>query len=161
MHFSVPGLTLCRHIVGEWVDVIPTVGFVWRKLGALPGSHRSWEVFDFGGTQQFRPLIRHMYHGGQTDAIVYVVSATPNLTPADAIELKAVCRTSALRQVPLLIVLNKCDLPGAIGAEEALRLMGVTMAELSASGRKVDFVTASAKTGVGLDRIMQWLASLE
>nr|QXF29096.1 ArlX3 [Paratrimastix pyriformis] len=138
----------------EFLDVIPTVGFTMRQV-KLPGAKRPWEIFDFGGTHQFRPLWRHMF--GMCQCVFFMVDGTAP-TAEDALELKAILAEPLLAKTPLLLLLNKADLPTFVPVEEALTRMQVTLGELSAGGRPVHVLTCSSKSGQGVQEAKAWLA---
>ncbi len=115
----------------------------------------SFQVWDLGGQSSIRPYWRCYY--ASTDALVFVVdSADADRTATAAAELAAMLREDELRRVPLLVLANKQDLPGALcdaDVSAALELGAVR-------DRPWHVESATATSGAGLDAGFDWYADM-
>uniref|UniRef100_A0A667YDX2 ADP-ribosylation factor-like protein 14 n=1 Tax=Myripristis murdjan TaxID=586833 RepID=A0A667YDX2_9TELE len=130
----------------ESVVTVPTVGFNVEMLETQQ-SGPGLTVWDVGGQRKMRPHWRHHY--ADTAGLVFVVDSW-DLRRLDEArkELHQVLRYQSLRGVPLVVLANKQDLPGALSpAELSLRL------DLSrVCGDRSWYVQpCSATTGFGLE----------
>ncbi len=102
----------------------------------------AFTVWDVGGQDKMRPLWRSYTRA--TDAIIFVVdSSKADRLEEASLELQRFCKTS----VPVLVLANKQDLPGALEAAEVEQRLGLS--KLGASDARVQAVCAV--TGDGLD----------
>lgn len=100
-------------------DTIPTVGFNMRKVTKGSVTIKMW---DLGGQPRFRSLWERYCRGVQ--AIVYVVDAADaGAVEAAARELHALLERPSLDGIPLLVLGNKNDLPGALGTQALIDRM--------------------------------------
>lgn len=109
-------------------------------------------VWDVGGQERLRALWRSIYYG--TGAIIFVVdSADVQRLQLVRDELHSLLKEQELRGVPILVLANKQDAPGAVTAEEI-----ATILELSEiTNRPVKIVPTSAANGMGMNSIIEWL----
>eukprot|EP00736_Rhodelphis_marinus_P006505 Rmarinus@m.22599 len=130
-------------------DMIPTVGFNMRKVSKGNVTIKLW---DLGGQARFRSMWERYCRG--VNCIVFVVdSADHNSLEAAKSELFDLCSKPALHNIPLLVLGNKNDLPGALSVNkliDALSLRDIT-------GREVCCYSISAKTNVHIDKTITWL----
>ncbi|KAH3766961.1 ADP-ribosylation factor 1 [Pelomyxa schiedti] len=96
--------------IGEVVTTLPTIGFNVETVEYK--NSIKFTVWDIGGQDKIRPLWRHYYQ--KCDALVFVVDSSDSERFAEASEeLHRVADDEALAGVPVLVLCNKCDLPGA------------------------------------------------
>uniref|UniRef100_UPI003AAD4DB7 ADP-ribosylation factor-like protein 14 n=1 Tax=Centroberyx gerrardi TaxID=166262 RepID=UPI003AAD4DB7 len=130
----------------ESVVTVPTVGFNVEML-ETQHSGPGLTVWDVGGQKKMRPHWRHHY--ADTAGLVFVVDSW-NLRRLDEArkELHQILRYQSLRGVPLVVLANKQDLPGALDpAELCLRLDLRRVCE----DRPWFVQPCSASTGTGLE----------
>jgi small GTP-binding protein len=144
---------LYRFKLGEVVTTVPTIGF---NVEIVDHENVSLTVWDVGGQDKIRPLWRHYY--AKTEAVVFVVDAANSERLDEAREwLQRVCSEEELDGVPLLVVANKQDLPGALSApelEEALKLPAFARERQWA----VLPTSAISDSADGLADVLGWLA---
>lgn len=105
------------------------------------------------GQSSIRPYWRCYYTN--TDGIVFVIdSADSDRIQTARSELRAMLGEEELQAVPLLVLANKQDLPGAI--DEAGLALGLGLVELRDRPWFVQKTTATS--GVGLDQGFDWYA---
>lgn len=129
--------------LGEVVSTAPTVGFNVEEI-TVSGIRMS--VWDIGGQTKLRQLWRHYYEGetGQklfddclpniyfyvhyvgAIAVIFVVDANDRerMTEARA-ELETMSEDPSLKNLHLLILANKQDLPNAASVAEVTELLSV------------------------------------
>ncbi|KAL4660470.1 ADP-ribosylation factor-like protein 4D [Arapaima gigas] len=123
---------LYRLKLREFVKTIPTKGFNTEKIKVAVGSSRAitFQVWDVGGQEKLRPLWKS--YTRRTDGMVFVVDSTEVERMEEAkVELHKISRTSENQGVPVLILANKQDLPGAMSVVEVEKVLALH--ELSAS----------------------------
>jgi ADP-ribosylation factor-like protein 8 len=130
-------------------DMIPTVGFNMRKVqrgGVI------LKVWDIGGQPRFRNMWER--YCKEVQAIVFVVDAadTPRIDTARN-ELHNLVEKPNLAGIPVLVLGNKNDLPGALTAEQLIDKLGLA----SITTQEVSCFSISAKNQVNLDITIQWL----
>ena len=97
------------------VDTVPTIGFIVETL--TPVKNISFTVWDIGGQDKIRPLWRHYFVGAH--GVMFVVdSADENRLNEAREELSWVLNSDELIGVPLVILANKQDLPGAVSPSD-------------------------------------------
>lgn len=131
-------------------DRIPTVGFNMKKVTKGNVTIKLWDI---GGQARFRSMWERYCRG--VSAIVYVVDAANPEKFADAkTELHSLLSKAPLENIPLLVLGNKIDLPGALGVEEIAEVLG-----LSAFDGKRDYCcyAISAKDQINIDITLEWL----
>uniref|UniRef100_A0ABI7WYT9 ADP ribosylation factor like GTPase 4D n=1 Tax=Felis catus TaxID=9685 RepID=A0ABI7WYT9_FELCA len=119
----------------EFVQSVPTKGFNTEKIRVPLGGSRSitFQVWDVGGQEKLRPLWRS--YTRRTDGLVFVV------------ELHRISRASDNQGVPVLVLANKQDQPGALSAAEVEKRLAVR--ELAAA-TLTHVQGCSAVDGLGL-----------
>lgn len=96
--------------LNETVTTIPTVGFNVETL--QPVKNITFTMWDVGGQDRIRTLWRHYYTN--TDGIVFMVdSADCERFEEARLELEGILEARETEGVPLLLLANKQDLPGA------------------------------------------------
>nr|GAT60362.1 predicted protein [Mycena chlorophos] len=103
---------------GQWSeDVVPTVGFIFRKVRKGNVTLKIWDV---AGQPKFRSMWERYCHG--VDAIVFIVdSADAEKFNTARFELHQLLSQSALGGVPLLVLGNKNDLDGHVPVKDLIR----------------------------------------
>lgn len=130
-------------------DTIPTIGLNTRKVTKGAVSIKLWDI---GGQPRFRAMWERYCRG--VNSIVYVVDAqdTGNFDTSKQC-LQDLLGKPALVGIPLLVLANKNDVPGAVdeqGVAKALELHTIT-------DREVTCYSISAKNHVNIDVVMNWL----
>ena len=133
----------------QYVNTVPTVGFNCEKIKGTTGKAKgvSFLIWDVGGQDKVRPLWKS--YTRNTDGIVFVVDSVDTERMEEArVELLRTARCPENTGVPILVVANKQDLPGAKDAAEVEKLVGVH--ELP-PGHLWHVQSACAIIGEGLD----------
>jgi len=140
----------------QYVNTVPTVGFNCEKVKGTTGKAKgvSFLIWDVGGQDKVRPLWRS--YTRNTDGIVFVVDSVDMERMEEAkVELLRTARFPENAGVPILVVANKQDLPGARDAAEIEKLLA--MNDLSNAGHLWHVSPACAIIGEGLDDAMDQL----
>lgn len=105
----------------------------------------SLTVWDVGGQDHIRTLWHHYFD--KVDGLVFVIDATDQrrLSSAKA-ELLAIFQHESMKQVPLVIIANKQDKPGALKKDDILRKLDMS----NWSHGPYEIQEASALKGDGL-----------
>jgi len=133
----------------QYVNSAPTIGFNCEKIRALSGRAKGTQflVWDVGGQEKLRPLWKS--YTRCTDAIVFVLDSVDVERMEEAkMELLRTAKSPDNTQVPILILANKQDLPGAKDPKEIEKHLGLH--ELG-SQHLFHVQPACAITGEGLD----------
>ncbi|KAI3360341.1 hypothetical protein L3Q82_014656 [Scortum barcoo] len=118
----------------EFVETIPTKGFnmEWIKLamGNSKTNTTMFQVWDVGGQEKLRPLWKS--YTRRTDGLVFVVDAAEAERMEEAkVELHRIARSAENQGVPILILVNKQDLDGAMSASEVEKQLALHELSLS------------------------------
>eukprot|EP00004_Rigifila_ramosa_P008943 TRINITY_DN2040_c0_g1_i1.p2 TRINITY_DN2040_c0_g1~~TRINITY_DN2040_c0_g1_i1.p2 ORF type:complete len:185 (+),score=47.32 TRINITY_DN2040_c0_g1_i1:149-703(+) len=148
--------TILYHLkLGEVVETMPTIGF---NVETIKYRSLTCTVWDVGGQHKIRPLWRHYFTGSQ--GVIYVVDSADRDRLGEARdELAGMLGDEELRGVPVLVLANKQDLPGAATTSEVVDKLGLR--ELRAREWYVQGACAKRNEGIfeGLDWLAQQLAS--
>eukprot|EP00047_Mylnosiga_fluctuans_P003022 m.227050 g.227050 ORF g.227050 m.227050 type:complete len:202 (-) comp11522_c0_seq1:77-682(-) len=137
--------------LGEIVTTIPTIGFNVETVEAK-GLHMV--VWDVGGRNKIRPLYRHYYQN--TDGIIFAVDANDHDRVEDAREqLAELLAEDQLRNIPLLVLANKQDLPTATDPDALADALGLG----KITGRPVHIQGCCAFNKGGLLQGLEWLSA--
>ncbi|CAF0732929.1 unnamed protein product [Didymodactylos carnosus] len=138
--------------IGAVVTNIPTIGL---NVEAVTFKNINITAWDVGGRSSMRVLWRHYYQN--TNALVFVVDShdRDRLEEAKG-ELHKMTSDEDLKDIPLLILANKQDLPNAVNKTELIEKLGL---EKFNGIRKWHVQETIAITGQGLDEGFDWLAS--
>ncbi|XP_030313590.1 ADP-ribosylation factor-like protein 8B isoform X1 [Calypte anna] len=106
-------------------DMIPTVGFNMRKITK---GNVTIKVWDIGGQPRFRSMWERYCRG--VNAVVYMVDAADlEKVEASKNELHSLIDKPQLHGIPVLVLGNKRDLPGALDEKQLIeKLHNITMA---------------------------------
>lgn len=130
-------------------DSIPTVGFNMRKMTKGGVTIKMW---DLGGQARFRSLWERYCRGVQ--AVVFVVDAADvDSVPAAARELHSLLEKPSLKGIPLLVLGNKNDLPGALGVAQLTDMMNLQ----ALRDREVCVYSISCRSKNNIDTTLEWL----
>ncbi|KAK9850799.1 hypothetical protein WJX84_010470 [Apatococcus fuscideae] len=130
-------------------DMIPTVGFNMRKVTKGAVTIKLW---DLGGQPRFRSMWERYCRGVQ--AIVFVADAADhdNMDAARQ-ELHDLLQKPSLAGIPLLVLGNKSDLPGALSTNDLIDRL-----ELKAlRDREVCVYVISCKSQHNVNITLEWL----
>ena len=131
-------------------QILPTVGLNIARFEA----HNTPMVFwDLGGQTQLRSIWEKYY--AETHALVFVIDAADvdRIAEAKMIMDRALGNRD-LHGAPLLVLANKQDAPGAVGAVELRERLGLGKFD---SSRTSDVQTCSAMNGDGLKAAVDWV----
>ncbi|WAR19394.1 ARF-like protein [Mya arenaria] len=144
---------LYRFKLNETISTIPTIGFNVETLTPTKGLELT--VWDMGGQERMRPLWR-MYLRG-TDGVMFVVdSGDRERIPEAKEELLRLLDTQEMKNVPLVVIANKQDLPGAVDAKDMTKRLQLPQM----SARPWVIHSACATTGEGICESMESLAKM-
>ena len=141
---------LTRLKLNETVSTIPTIGF---NVDTIEYKNLTMTMWDIGGQEKIRRLWPHYYENN--DALIYVVdTADPERADESAEELHQLLSNENMRSIPLLVLANKQDLPGA---QTVTELCGKLQLD-KVAGRDWFVQSTVATTGSGLYEGLDWLA---
>ena len=107
--------------IGENLSTIPTIGF---NVETLSYKNLGMTIWDLGGQDKIRILWHHYFEGSQ--GIIYVVDSNdPERISEATEELSKVLSDDAMKGIPLLILANKQDLPGAVSVPKLADQLGI------------------------------------
>uniref|UniRef100_V9L5F0 ADP-ribosylation factor-like protein 14 n=1 Tax=Callorhinchus milii TaxID=7868 RepID=V9L5F0_CALMI len=139
--------------LNETVSTIPTLGFNVEMVE--PIRNVSFTVWDVGGQDKIRALWRHYFTN--TDGLFFVVdSADPERLAEARDELHKMLGDEHLLRVPVVVLANKQDLPGAWGVKEITQ--SLELRKLSC--REWHVQSCCAVTGEGILEAVEKLAQL-
>lgn len=130
-------------------DMIPTVGFNMRKVTKGNVTMKLWDI---GGQPRFRSMWERYCRG--VNAIVFVIDAADHdKLDAARTELRNLLDKPQLASIPVLVLGNKNDLPGALTVDQIVEVMNLKQI----ASREVSCYSISAKNQVNIDITLQWL----
>ena len=132
-------------------EIVPTVGFNVEKFDL---KNLKITAFDMSGQGRYRSLWEHYYQG--VEAIIYVVDSSDSLRMVVAKdELETMLKHPDFRgkQVPILFLANKIDLPDSMSASKISQILG-----LEALPNPWQMLGSNAVTGEGLEEGIAWLS---
>ena len=136
--------------LGEVVTTIPTIGF---NVETVEYKNISFTVWDVGGKDKIRPLLRHYYQN--TQGVIFVVDSNDRDRMAEAQhELQHMLSEDELREAKLLVFANKQDLPDAMTVAEISNSLGLS----TLRNRDWFIQPTSAPAGDGLYEGLDWLS---
>ncbi|XP_069968403.1 uncharacterized protein Arl4 isoform X2 [Bactrocera oleae] len=110
----------------QYLNTVPTIGFNCEKVQGILGKAKGIQflVWDVGGQEKLRPLWRS--YTRCTDGILFVVDSVDVERMEEAkMELMRTAKCPDNQGVPVLILANKQDLPGARSPKELEKLLGL------------------------------------
>jgi len=105
---------LYRLKLDSYLNTVPTIGFNCERVKGTRGKSKgvNFVVWDVGGQEKLRPLWRS--YTRHTDAIIFVLDSVDDERFEEAkVEMIRTVRSHDNLGVPLLLLANKQDLPGA------------------------------------------------
>lgn len=139
----------------QYLNTVPTIGFNCERVKGTVGKAKgvNFLVWDVGGQEKIRPLWKS--YTRCTDGIVFVLDSVDVERIEEAkMELARTAKSPDNSGVPILVLANKQDLPGAREPRELEKLLGLH--ELG-SGALWHVQPACAITGDGLHEGMEAL----
>eukprot|EP00359_Climacostomum_virens_P001134 CAMPEP_0204896730 /NCGR_PEP_ID=MMETSP1397-20131031/329_1 /ASSEMBLY_ACC=CAM_ASM_000891 /TAXON_ID=49980 /ORGANISM="Climacostomum Climacostomum virens, Strain Stock W-24" /LENGTH=136 /DNA_ID=CAMNT_0052064385 /DNA_START=1399 /DNA_END=1812 /DNA_ORIENTATION=- len=129
---------------------MPTIGF---NVETVNYRNINFTIWDIGGQDKLRPLWRHYFHG--SNAVIFVVDSSDRERLEEAREeLYRVISDEELRDVTLLVLANKQDLPGALTPQAMTEKLGLH----TIRGHDWYLQSCVATTGAGLYEGLDWLS---
>ncbi|KAL3721947.1 hypothetical protein ACJRO7_034316 [Eucalyptus globulus] len=131
------------------VSKLICVGFNMRKVTKGNVTIKLW---DLGGQPRFRSMWERYCRA--VSAIVYVVDAAdPDNLSISKSELHDLLGKPSLNGIPLLVLGNKIDKPGALSKQALMDQMGLK----SITDREVCCFMISCKNSTNIDSVIDWL----
>ncbi|KAL5476141.1 hypothetical protein EMCRGX_G026051 [Ephydatia muelleri] len=135
--------------LGEVVTTIPTIGF---NVESVDYKNVHWTTWDVGGRDKIRPLWRHYYQN--TDVLIFVVDSNDRDRVSESQEqLQTMLKENELRDVILLVLANKQDLPNAMSVQVITEKLGLN----ALRDRQWYIQSTCASSGDGLYEGLEWL----
>eukprot|EP01116_Phalansterium_solitarium_P003193 TRINITY_DN1387_c0_g2_i2.p1 TRINITY_DN1387_c0_g2~~TRINITY_DN1387_c0_g2_i2.p1 ORF type:complete len:235 (+),score=39.78 TRINITY_DN1387_c0_g2_i2:57-761(+) len=142
--------TLYKLKLGEVVTTIPTIGFNVETIEYKNVNLTTWDV---GGRGKIRPLYRHYMQN--TNGVIFVVDSNDRERMPEAMdELRRLIEEPQLRDIPVLIIANKQDLPNAMSITEIVDHLALR----DLASRRWHIQAACATVGDGLYDGLDWLS---
>ena len=141
--------------LNEKICSLPTIGFNVETVSPLKGIH--FTVWDVGGQKKIRQLWKHYYLN--TDGLLYVIDSSDVERVREAAEeLHGILEDDNMRNVPVVIIANKQDLPNAMTCTDLVQKLNLE--KLSKSRNKWFIQNACASTGEGIYESMEQMAKM-
>jgi small GTP-binding protein len=138
--------------LNENILTIPTVGFNVETVSPCKGV--SFTVWDVGGQYKIRQLWRYYFQNSQ--GLIYVVDSSDTLRFAESSEeLHAIMNNDEMRDVPVVVIANKQDLPNAVSCGEMASKLGLDKLK-----NKWFIQSACAVTGEGIYEGMEKMGQM-
>ncbi|VDN07954.1 unnamed protein product [Thelazia callipaeda] len=130
-------------------DMIPTVGFNMRKITKGNVTIKLWDI---GGQPRFRSMWERYCRG--VNAIIFMVDAADeDKLEASRMELIQLLDKPQLDSIPVLVLANKKDLPGALDERQLIERMNLSAIQ----NREICCYSISCKEKDNIDITLQWL----
>uniref|UniRef100_A0A2K6W3W1 Uncharacterized protein n=1 Tax=Onchocerca volvulus TaxID=6282 RepID=A0A2K6W3W1_ONCVO len=130
-------------------DMIPTVGFNMRKITKGNVTIKLWDI---GGQPRFRSMWERYCRG--VNAIIFMVDAADeDKLEASRNELSQLLDKPQLDSIPVLVLANKKDLPGALDERQLIERMNLSAIQ----NREICCYSISCKERDNIDITLQWL----
>ncbi|NXY10429.1 ARL14 protein, partial [Pteruthius melanotis] len=132
---------------------MPTIGFNVDMIEV--GKDFTLTFWDVGGQKKMRELWSNFLEG--TDGLLYVVdSSDKHRLEESRREFELILKNESIKNVPVVVLANKQDLPGALNAEEITRRFKM---KKYCSDRNWYVQPCCAITGEGLAEALQRVAT--
>ena len=135
---------LYRLLLEVTISVIPTVSFNVETI-KLTEVCLPMDIWDVGGQRVMRRLWVH-YLQPPLHGLVYVVDGSVSLTNQESEEFRNLVSIDEIKYVPILVLINKEDLPSARTSDEIIESLGL----FSLPDRLWHVQRCSAVTGEGI-----------
>uniref|UniRef100_A0A8C0L6G8 ADP-ribosylation factor-like protein 14 n=1 Tax=Canis lupus dingo TaxID=286419 RepID=A0A8C0L6G8_CANLU len=104
------------------ISTLPTIGFNVEMIQLE--KNLSLTIWDVGGQEKMRTVWDHYCEN--TDGLMYVVDSTDKQRLKDSSrELEHILKNEHIKNVPVVLLANKQDVPGALTAEDITRMFKV------------------------------------
>ncbi|KAL7711497.1 ADP-ribosylation factor [Entamoeba marina] len=138
--------------IGECVNTIPTIGF---NVETVDYNNIHFTIWDLCGQTGIRRLWEHYCQG--TNGLIYVLDSSDEERFDEAREaLEGIINDDSLKNVPILIFVNKHDLPNSMNVDDIITSLKLNSIE----NRKWNCQYSCAITGDGLYEGLDWLSNL-
>ncbi|VUC31469.1 unnamed protein product [Clonostachys rosea] len=140
--------------------IIPSIGVIVEMVRS---GTASFHTYDIGGCRpdSFKLFDRAMFR--EAEAVVFVVDANDRdraLEAREELMMEGLLDPQGMRkEIPLLILANKQDLPNARNAEQT-KAFFVDSISTSIGDRPCNVFATSVRTGEGIEDAFKWLASI-
>lgn len=135
--------------LNETVQTIPTIGF---NVETVMHSNTALIIWDVGGRDKIRPLMRHYFQN--TQGLIYVVDSHDSDRLGEATEeMWRMLMEDELIHIPILIYLNKIDIHDGLKQDHVTKEMKLH----TIRNRQWFLQPCSACTGEGLHEGLNWL----
>ncbi|XP_065096887.1 ADP-ribosylation factor 4-like [Paramisgurnus dabryanus] len=136
--------------LGEVVTTIPTIGF---NVETVEYKNISFTVWDVGGQTKIRNLWKHYYQNSR--GLIFVVDSNDRERIEEAAEeLNLMLQEDEMRDVVVLVLANKQDLPKAMTVPELTDKLGLH----ALKNRQWYIQSTCAVQGTGLYEGLDWLS---
>lgn len=141
--------TIVKYLLaGEHKDTVPTFG-VNREVIDLP--RLKMDIYDLGGQEDFRGLWGDVNE--KSDGLIYVIDSTDITRLMETREIfYNVINTQIDPSIPVMILLNKSDLPDRINRPDFIQDFGLSQL----TNTKWACFETSAITGDGIYQAFKW-----
>ena len=140
---------LNKYEFDELPVVIPTVG---TNITNISYGRKSIAIREVGGCMA--PIWKSYF--ADANAIVFVIDASnPYQISSASIELKKIVKSSNTQQLPILVLLNKTDIPTKISINE-LKYLFQLSSIIENSNQEFTLMELSCKNISNLNDIMKW-----
>jgi ADP-ribosylation factor protein 1 len=134
--------------LGDLIHTIPTIGF---NVETIKYKNLRLDCWDAGGQEVFRGMWKHYCQ--DCHGIIFVVdSSDPSRFDEAKLELHRVLSEDTIQKSVLLVIANKQDAPGAVGAD-----MIANKLELEKLKQPYHVQPAVATNGEGLIEGLDWM----
>ncbi|CAF1278523.1 unnamed protein product [Adineta steineri] len=138
--------------LGENVQVISTIGF---NVETITYKNTELTMWDVGGCDKIRPLIRHYFQG--TQALICIIDSNDRERIGEiSDELWRMLSEDEIRDIPILFYLNKIDLVNGLNSVDIIEKLRLN----SLRNRQWHLQPCSVLTNVGLYEGLDWLVSI-
>eukprot|EP01132_Coremiostelium_polycephalum_P005718 gene5718-7113_t len=139
-----------------------TIGFN-QEFVPYPESYqqqnckREFSIIDTGGGNMMRPLYIHFHH--DLSGVIFVVDGTIPTIDFDVVRNEfniTVLKHHHLRALPLLILVNKCDLPNSMNITQVIDELDLY--NLVDPYFKIWTIIGCSNNGIGINESLVWLS---
>lgn len=143
--------TLVKAIANQNTDeqTLPTIGAQHTEVTV---GNVVFSISDIGGSQAYKFL--WSVYCKNADVIIFVLDAADSEgVDACAIQLDSLLNDEEIKDVPIIVVANKQDLPGCVSADDISSKLKLSQID----DRKVELFLLSAKTKNGFEPFIKYL----
>jgi GTP-binding protein SAR1 len=118
----------------------------------------TFQAWDVGGHE----AVRHIWddYVCECSAVIFVVDATDvNRMEEAGFELDALVGEKVVEDIPIAILFNKCDLPGAISSKDICQRMKYDELVQTHGAEKISAFRISVLRGEGYQQAFRWVAT--